>query len=238
MDPVAAHIAAGTIAIAFYWTALFRRKGSTPHKRAGKLFLVCLVAVAVSVGPVILSRVPEFDPGYVIKFVYLDLCLLTVGWIAFRAIRLKRDLAAFRSRTFLTLGLALFTLGLVTLAAGIAKAELLTAFFSWVGLVFGGGMVAFFRYQGPVHPNWWLSWHLNAVTMLFNAAHGTLLFVLWRWLIDSNSAEPAQLTFQLLTFAGALVLRLAYGRRHRAPLSFGGEKHAISGNRDGATTRA
>lgn len=221
MDPIAAHIAVGLVTVAFYWTALLRRKGSAPHKRAGRRFLVGLIAVAVSVGPVILSRTPQFDPGYVVKFVYLDLCLLTVGWLAFRAIRLKHDLAAFRSRTFLGLGLTLIAFGLVVLAAGIAKAEPLTAYYSWIGLFLGGGMVAFWRHTGAVHRNWWLAWHLNAVTLLFNAVHGTLLFVLWRWLAAPAAGDATLFAFQAATLVAALALRLHYGRRVSAPLSFG-----------------
>lgn len=221
MPAVLAHITVGTIALAFYWSALLARKGSPRHKRAGRLFLAGLAAVALSVGPLILGRADTFDPGDVVQFVYLDLCLLTAGWILFRAIRLRRDPAAFRSRAFLALGYALVALGLVVLAAGLATGEVLTAFFSWIGLVLGGAMIRFARRAGPLHPNWWLSWHLNAMALLFNAVHGTLLYVLWRWTIDPAAGEGAQFAFQALTVAAALALRLHFGRRFRAPLRFG-----------------
>ena len=221
MPVVLAHIAVGSVALVFYWAALLQRKGSPGHKRAGRLFLAALAATALSVGPVILSRAAAFDPGDVVKLVYLDLCLLTAGWILFRAIRLRRDPAAFRSRAFLALGAALAALGLVVLAAGLAAGQPLTAFFSWIGLVLGGAMVRFARRAGPLHPNWWLSWHLNAMALLFNAVHGTLLWVIWHWSVDPQADDGSQLAFQLLTVAAALALRLHFGRRLRAPLRFG-----------------
>ena len=220
MPAVLAHIAVGTLAVAFYWSALLTRKGSRRHKRAGQAFLAGLAAVALSVGPLILLREDVFDPGDVVQFVYLDLCLLTAGWILFRAIRLRRDPQAFRSRAFSVLGYTLLALGLTVLAAGLAKGEPLTAFFSWIGLVLGGAMIRFVRRIGPLHPNWWLSWHLNAMALLFNAVHGTLLHVIWRWTVDPAASESAQLVFQALTVAAALAPRLSFGRRFRAPLRF------------------
>ena len=236
MSAVLAHIAVGTFALALYWSALLRRKGSPAHKRAGRMFLAGLAGVALSVGPLILTRAATFDPGDLVKFVYLDLCLVTAGWILFRAIRLRRTPEAFRSPAFSRLGLLVLAFGLAVLAAGIAKGEPLTAFFSWIGLALGTGMVRFARRTGPLHPNWWLSWHLNAAALLFDAVHGTLLFVLWRWLVAPEAAGTAQIVIHIATLLAAVALRLAVGRRVGAPLHFGPRRQLGAGVAS-ATTR-
>lgn len=237
MSAVLAHIAVGTFALALYWSALLRRKGSPAHKRAGRLFLAGLGAVALSVGPLILTRAATFDPGDLLKFVYLDLCLVTAGWLLFRAIHLRRAPERFRSRAFLLLGLLLLAFGFGVLAAGLVKGEPLTAFFSWIGLVLGTGVVVFARRTGPLHPNWWLSWHLNAAALLFDAVHGTLLFVLWRWLVAPDAAGTAQIVIHVATLLAAAALRLALGRRFGAPLRFGPERRKFAAKVASATTR-
>lgn len=111
--------------------------------------------------------------------------------------------------------------GALVLAAGLATGDPMAVFFSWIGLVFGGAMIGFARYSGTLHRNWGLAWHLNAMTLLFNAVHGTLTFVLWRSFVDPGADTPEQLGFQVLTVVVALALRLHFGHRFRAPIAFG-----------------
>jgi hypothetical protein len=212
------HIFVGSAAFLLYWVALLAVKGGRRHRSAGKMFFATLMVVALSVGPVLILRPGPFDPAYVVQFVYLACCLVTVAMISWTAIRWKGDLARFRGWHFRALGALILVLGLVVLAAGIATGSALTMVFSWVGLVFGTAMLRFAFLRGPVHPRWSLIWHLNGVTGLFNAVHGTVLALGWRWLVDPAAGEGVMLAFQLITVAMALGLRLWFGRTRNAPL--------------------
>lgn len=216
-----AHIAVGSLALACYWTALVVRKGSKLHRRVGKVCLVLLVLTGFSVAPVLFTRPGPFDPAYVVQMLYLTVCLGTVSMLAFDAIRFKTQPERFRGRRFRISGPVLLGLGLVVLTAGLAERDPVAAVLSWVGLVYGGAMIAFARHRGPFHPRWWMSWHLHAVCGLFNAVNGTFAYVVVRWLELVEEGPMAQVAFQLLTIAGAVALRGWFGRKFRAPLRWG-----------------
>ena len=105
------HILFGTLGVFFFWRALLARKGSAPHRAAGKRFFIVLLMVAASVGPVLFLRPLPFDPGHVVQFAYLALCLVTVTTIGWTAIRWKADPERFRGRHFKILGPVLALLG-------------------------------------------------------------------------------------------------------------------------------
>lgn len=214
------HIAIGSLGVLLYWMTLGARKGAGLHKTIGKAFLALMVLVALSVGPVLFSRPGAFEPGYIVEFVYLSICLVTVSAIAFAAIRLKNDVERFRGAPFRAMGPVLLLLGLSVLVAGIVRNDPIAAVLSWVGLVYGGAMIAFAVYKGPLHPKWWLGWHLNAVSGLFNAVHGTLLFVIYRWAIDQNADVSIQVGFQVATTFAALAMRIWFGEKYGVSLRF------------------
>jgi uncharacterized membrane protein len=215
------HLGIGSVALCCYWAALLTRKGSRVHRLAGKICLAALVVVGLSVGPILFTRPPPFDPGWVVQMVYLTMCLFTVSMISLTAIRFRLEPDRFRGRAFPALGYVLLALGLVVLVAGLAKGDPVAIVLSWVGLVFGPAMIAFARYKGDLHPRWWLGWHLNANCALFNAVNGTFLFVVARWLGFSDDTTGPQVAFQLLTIAVAAVLRVWLGARFGAPIRFG-----------------
>ncbi|WP_141102044.1 hypothetical protein [Oceanicola sp. 22II-s10i] len=215
------HIVIGGIAFAAYWAALGSRKGSPLHRGAGKICLAVLIFVILSVGPILFSRPGPFDPGFVVQMVYLTVCIGTVSMLAYTAIRFKREPERFRGRWFRILGPVMLLLGGVVLIAGLAKPDPVALTLSWVGLAFGTGMIAFARYRAPLHPRWWLGWHLNAVSALFNAVHGTVLYVLFRWAGLVPDGATVQAAFQVLTVVAALAMRVWFGQKYGAPLGFG-----------------
>lgn len=216
----ACHIIVGAGALALYWTALGVRKSRGLHARVGRLCLVLLVLVGVSVGPVLLARPGAFDPRVVVQMLYLTSCLTAVSWMAFAAVRHRRAPERFLG-PLRRLGPALLALGAVVLLGGVADRDPVAVVLSWVGLVYGLASIAAVRSRRPLAPHWWLSWHLNAVCGLFNAVNGTVLYVVARELGLVSRGSPAQTGFQLATIAAALGLRLWFGRRLRAPLGIG-----------------
>lgn len=214
------HMALGGLGLVFFWAALTARKGGARHRAAGRPFFVVLLSVALSVAPLIFLRPVPFDPGKVVQFVYLSLCLGTVTTVAWTAIRWKADVAAFRSLHFRVLGPLLLALGAVVLAAGTAKGDPVAAVLSWVGLAYGAAMIHFAWTRAPLQPRWWLTWHLHAVCGLFTAVHGTLLFVLWRRFVDVEASRADAAAFHAGVLVVALLLRAWLGRRHGVPWTF------------------
>lgn len=220
--PLVSHLVAGAITFVLFWGAVLTVKGSPRHRARGKLFFLSLVPVGLSVGAILVLRASTFDPARMVQFSYLLLCLLTVGTVGWTSIRWKQQLARFRGLHFRILGPAMFAGGAVVLIAGIASRQPLPMILSSIGLVYGGAMIRFGRLRSPLHPRWWLGWHLNSVLLLSSAVHGTLLAVIYRSVIDPDGFDAAQLVTQPGTLLLALVLRATIGARRDVPIRFTG----------------
>ena len=217
---LAAHVAVGSTALALYWVPLVSGKGSPLHRRAGRAALLALLVVGLGIGPLLFTRPGPFDPAWVVQFVYLVACLAAVVRAGWRAITRKADAAAFRDRTFRAMGWTIFLLGFVVLAAGLAEGKAMTASFSVIGLFFGAMTIRAAR-APAMPPRWHLRWHLWAVALLFNAVHGTFLFVAWRALVAPEAGEGANLVAFWGTMAMGLAMRWHFGRRFGAPIGSG-----------------
>jgi hypothetical protein len=105
---------------------------------------------------------------------YLVVIVATGVWNAWRAIRDKKDFAAYTGRVFKTLAWLNIGSGLAVLGLGLARNVPLFAGFSLVGLIGGIVMLRFAR-RAPTNPRWWLSEHLGA--MLGNGAATHIAFL-------------------------------------------------------------
>lgn len=217
---ITSHLLAGGLAFVFFWGAVLTVKGSPLHRRFGRLFFLSLLPVGLTVGALLLLRSDTFDPARLVQFIYLLLCLLTIGTVGWTAIRWKGDLERFRGTHFKVLGPVLFVSGAVVLAAGILSRQPLAVILSSIGLVFGAAMIRFAWLRAPVHPKWWLGWHLSSVFLLLNAVHGSLLALAYRTFIDATGYEAAQLVTQPATLLLALALRIYVGRQRGVPMRF------------------
>jgi hypothetical protein len=215
-----AHVGVGCLAVGLYWATLFTTKGSLSHRRAGWPFFLALLATVVTVPPVVLLRPVPFDPGWIISLVYLSVCVGTVVTVAWTAIRWKGQPERFRGWHFRVLGPVLVILGAVVLGAGLVKGDPVAAVLSWVGLAYGSAMIWFARSRAPVHPRWWLSWHVNAVLGLFTAVHGNLGFVLWRtaWAPEATRGDAA--LWHVGVLVAAMLIRAAITRQRGLPWGF------------------
>jgi len=215
-----AHILAGSVGIFFYWRTILATKGGTVHRGNGRRFFVVMLAVALTIGPVIFTTPGPFDPAYVVQFTYLLVCLVSIVTVGWTAIRWKREPERFRGRHFRIMGFAILGLALVVLAAGIAAKSWLTVSFSVIGLIYGPAMLRFAWLGAELHPRWWLGWHLNAVCGLFNAVHANFLAVIYEHTINPGVGDEGVLTTHLATGLIAIGLRVWFGRRYDAPLRF------------------
>jgi hypothetical protein len=214
------HIGIGSLGMVLFWATLLSAKGSLRHRRSGRPFFVVLLATVVTVPPVVLLRPVPFDPAWIVSLVYLSVCLGTVVTLAWTAIRWKDQPERFRGPHFRLLGPLLVVLGTVVLAAGLVKGDPVAAVLSWVGLAYGAAMICFAWSRAPLHPRWWLSWHVSAVFGLFTAVHGNLGFVAWRALVapDATRADAAAWHASLLVVA--LLMRTVVGRQRQLPWGF------------------
>ncbi len=218
--PLISHLAAGGATLVLFWATVLTVKGSPQHRARGRLFFMSLVPVGFSVGAILILRSETFDPARMVQFVYLLLCLLTVGTVGWTAIRWKQDVERFRGSHFRVLGPAMLVSGAVVLAAGFAAGQPLAVILSSIGLVFGAAMIRFAWLRAPLHPKWWLGWHLNSVLLLSSAVHGTLIAVIYRSLVDPAGFDAAQLVTQPGTLLLALALRFHIGRQRGVPMRF------------------
>lgn len=225
--PLLSHFIAGGLTFLFFWGAALAVKGSARHRAWGRLFFLSLIPVGFTVGAILILQSDSFDPASMVQFLYLLLCLATVGTVGWTAIRWKHDVGRFRGLHFQLLGPAMVLSGAVVLAAGAAAGQPLAMILSSIGLVYGGAMIRFAWIRGGLHPKWWLGWHLNSVLLLSSAVHGTLLAVIYRTVIDPNGFDTAQLFTQPGTLLLALVLRFYIGRRRGVPMRFAASEKVI-----------
>jgi hypothetical protein len=215
-----AHLGLGCIAVGLYWATLLSIKGGRQHRGAGRPFFVALLATVVTVPPVVLLRPVPFDPGWIVSLVYLSVCVGTVVTVAWTAIRWKGQIARFRGLHFRVLGPLLVLLGGVVLAAGLFTGDPVAAVLSWVGLTYGTAMVWFAWSRAPVHRQWWLSWHVNAVLGLFTAVHGNLGFVAWREWAAPEATRADAAVWHAGVLVAALLMRAAVTRQRGLPWGF------------------
>ena len=208
------HGVVGTAVLALFWRTMLAVKGSRQHKRSGRLYLILLLPLLISVVPITVLAAAEEGPARVVQLVFLALVVTTAGWTAWRAIRDRDHLERFRGIVFRLLAVALFASGLVLLAIGIVKQNVLTVGFSFIGVIYGGAMLGFLR--EPASREWWLTWHLNGAALLFAASHAAFVTFLARIVLRDAYDETVHGLTQIGTLAFAYGLRQWFGWRYAA----------------------
>ena len=207
---MAPHVLAGMLALALYWRTLLAAKGSRPHRRWGRVYLVMLLPLLASVVPVSL-HLGKGNPARMAQIVYLSLVLGTAGWTAWRAVRDRGTPERFRGPVFRALAVAMAACGSGLMVIGILKGDVLAVGFAVIGIVYGGAMLG--ELGRPPAPDWWLNWHLNGVSLLFAATHASFIGLLARNLAPGLAGEAMHPLTQLGTIAFAYGLRQWLGRR-------------------------
>ena len=206
------HGCVGTAVLVLFWRTMFALKGGSKHKRSGRLYLILLLPLLITVVPITVVAAAEEGPARAIQLGYLALVVTTAGWTTWRAIRDRDDVARFRGIVFRSLAISLFASGLLLLAIGIVKQNVLTVGFSFIGVIFGGAMLGFWR--ASPHRDWWLTWHLNGVALLFAASHAAFITLLARVAMGDAYNETVHGLTQIGTLAFAYGLRQWLGWRY------------------------
>ena len=206
------HVITANPVLILFWRALLTRKGSRDHKRAGRLVLILLGPLLLSVAGVTWTLGREGGPARVFQLAYLGLVVVTAGWTAWSAIRNRRDPERFRGPVFRLLATSFFASGVALLAVGVVRASVLAVGFSVMGIVYGGAMLGF---PGcPVEAGWWLHWHLNGAALLLAAVHASFVSLLLRTALPESSGETVHALAQLGTIAFAYGFRQWLGHKY------------------------
>ena len=156
------HYGIGVLALGAFWTAAFARKGSPLHRTVGKVYLLAMSGIVLTAA-VITVLATLRRPGVTSVFLAYLLVITGTGcWLAWRAVRDKRDFARYTGPVYRTLAVLNIASGLSVLAVGLKVGSVLFAGFSLIGVLTGIGMIRL-RRNGPAHAMWWRQEHINAM---------------------------------------------------------------------------
>jgi len=207
-----AHVGLGIAALASFWIAALARKGSAPHKLAGKVYVLVMAGLLVPAIPLSWRALMYLQDEFGVFLFYLLLITATALWRGWSAVRRKRDFEAYaKTRGARALAWANVAGGASMLGIGAALLQPVLLGFSLVGILVGRDMLRLAA-SGPPHPRWWMEAHLNAMLGCGVATHIAFLLIGLPRLLPAGWNVPALQTFCWL----APLVVAALARRHLA----------------------
>ena len=174
-----AHGLIGTVALITFWLSGLSRKGGALHRASGKIYLSAMAAMLLSGIPMSVAFYIRQHPVAASFLAYLLVITATSVWCSWRAIRDKRDWAAYTGRVYRALVLLNFVSGLAIAYIGLFVTDrmaLIFTAFSLIGIVTAVRMWRFAR-RPPTQPNWWLHQHFGAMLGNGVATHVAFLSI-------------------------------------------------------------
>jgi hypothetical protein len=170
------HAGLGTIALLSFWVAALAKKGSAPHKLAGKAYALVMAGLLLPAIPLSWRAFMHFSTVFGLFLFYLLLITASVLWRAWSAVRRKRDFASYANANFRRLAWANIAGGAAILGVGAAMAQPVLLGFSVVGILAGRGMLRLAQ-EGPAHARWWMAEHIDAILGCGVATHIAFLLI-------------------------------------------------------------
>ena len=207
------HGALGTLALATFWLAGAAKKGSPVHRASGKVYLLAMAGLLVPAIPLTLRVLagPQWAFGVFLSF--LLILVSTTIWVSWRAIRDKRDFAAYTGRVYRVLAWLNVIGGAGMLVFGAMRGQPVFIAFAFVGLLSGRGMLRVAK-KGPQHPRWWMEEHLNAMIGNGVATHIAFLLIGLPRLIPALKGPALFYIAWLAPLLVAVLARWWLGRRY------------------------
>lgn len=211
-----AHIGIGTVVLASFWVAAAAAKGSTLHKRSGRIYVFSMAALLAATLVLAAGSVMAGTPMRAVFNVYVTLISVASVWMAWRSIADKNDVRRYLGWPYRLICLALGGYGLFLLAMvpkmGEPARMAMVGAFAVLGLTIAGAM-AWRLARGADHARWWLSEHLTAMSINFAATHASFSLLAGSTVLPALK-EPWLRTAVLVAWmSSALVVRLWAGRR-------------------------
>ena len=200
------HLGAGSIALLSFWTAAAFRKGSRPHVLAGRVYLLAMLGVILSGGPLVAMQAAR---GQAAAAAFLGFLLVLVSWScwgAWRAIRDRRHPERYAGPVYQTLSWLTLAGGGAMAGLALTHGSVLFGVFAAVGVLAGlDGLRV--RRRIAADPLWWLKEHYGAMLGNAVATHIAFLSIGLRRLLPG--LEGPLLTY--LSWFGPLAVALAAG---------------------------
>ena len=206
----------GVVALATFWLAGLTRKGSPVHRAAGKAYLGAMVLLLAGAVPLAIRLWVEKSWVVGVFLMYLEVIVVTSVWCSWRALRDKRDWAAYTGRAYHVLAWLNVASGAAVLALGLGWAgsmRWIFVGFSMVGLLGGRAMLRFGR-TAPTHPRWWLGEHFGAMLGNGVATHIAFLSIGLPKVLPMLAGPALQNIAWLGPLAIAVVARVLLDRKY------------------------
>ena len=213
---VFAHLVAGTIALASFWTAGLAKKGSPLHRRVGQVYLLAMLGIVVTGIPLVLQVAGR---GHPVSALFLTYLLVLVGsgtWLAWRAIRERRDRAAYFGHMYWFVIALTAASGLAMVAFGTQVGAVLLQVFGGVGVMVGINAITSWR-RSATDPKWWLKEHYGAMIGNGVATHIAFFGIGLRGLLPGVDPQVLQLFSWFTPLAGAFIAAWWLNRKYGRP---------------------
>jgi len=208
------HTLVGTVVLISFWITAFSKKGGRTHRFAGKVYLIGIGLILLSVVPMIMIATRDHNYSAALGLGFLSVMTFTAGWIARQSIVHKKDLRTYKGAGFKTLAIILTAFGCTVLVLNILHGTILYAFFACTGLTLAGSMWHILLVK-EVKPAWYLHQHLNGVALLFAATHASFLrFGLTKLIPLIPDSEEFNTFSQMSVILLALILRLTIAKNY------------------------
>jgi hypothetical protein len=222
------HVVLGTTALVTYWIAALAKKGSAPHKLAGKVYLLAMLGLLVPAIPLSVRAYLNFSQTFGAFLFYLVLITFTALWQGWFASRHKRDFARYTGPGFRRLAWGNVAAGAAVLVLGAVTVNPIFLGFSLVGLLGGRSMLRLAA-RGPDGPRWWMAQHLGAMLGAGVATHIAFLQLGLPRILPALSGPALMNLAWLGPLAAAGIARWYLGRRYLsapAPRAGSGQSRA------------
>ena len=183
------HGLCGLVALVMFWVAAFAKKGAPLHLRAGKTYMVAMLGIVITAVPMAAIIATRGKPGIATFLAYLVVITLTAMWTGWRAVKRKRDQAAFRDNAYLAVALINLAASAVVFVIGMNMSQPLLMGFSAVGTITGVQMLM--RRARPMDTaRWWLKEHYSAMIGCGVATHIAFLAIGLDRVIRAAGIDP------------------------------------------------
>jgi hypothetical protein len=207
------HVGLGVGAVLSFWVAALAKKGSAPHKLAGKIYATTMAGLLIPALPLTLRILIEKNTGFGAFLLYLLVLTGTALWQGWFSIRYKREFARYAGRGFRRLAGVNIASALATMVLGLSLSQPIFIGFASVGVLGGIGMLRLAN-TGPESPRWWLSEHLGAMLACGVATHIAFLSIGLPRLLPMLAGPTLQYLAWLGPLAAAVVARLWLNRKY------------------------
>jgi uncharacterized membrane protein len=216
---LAIHIAAGAVALLFFWIPLVTKKGGRTHRRVGWVYVAAAATLAVTGLLLCVPLVTNGSPRRWRAGMFLAYVSVLAGASAqfgVRALLTQGRTGAWRSAIDLVPPLLLVAGGVGLAAFGIGHSTVLYVLFAGLGVALGVAQLRFWR-TPPVHGHEWFLAHMSGM--------GTSCITTVTAFVVVNAQHLGLRTFDLRLWVGpiaVLAVGLTIWRRYYAKRFAGG----------------